>query len=175
MLSLATVLSGFCSSKSPTTGKSVLVWAFPGRGKLNAPVPISPMNSRLRINAPNKRQCNCLTSTLGRCQRAGRVKFSLGCRKQTSELRMIDFRFDPRNGYRQLAWPCPNSAKAGVPALHGISEKCHQRLWAIPLQARIIMNTSGVACKLLVAGPQRRGTFQAPCDRHGNGCGAPTP
>jgi hypothetical protein len=47
------VVSDLVGIKSPTNGISVFVWAYPGRGKLNAAVPISPMNSRRRINAPN--------------------------------------------------------------------------------------------------------------------------
>src|ERR1700716_1269412 len=44
----------------------VLVRAYPGRGKLNAAVPINPMNSRLCIKTPaaNVRQCNSPTSLL---------------------------------------------------------------------------------------------------------------
>ena len=52
ILSLATVVSDFSGSKSPTTGKPVFVWAYPGRGELSAAAPISPMNSRRCMSAP---------------------------------------------------------------------------------------------------------------------------
>ena len=42
-LSLTAVISGFCTTKSPTNGMSVCVWVYPGRGILSAVAPISPM------------------------------------------------------------------------------------------------------------------------------------
>jgi hypothetical protein len=46
------VVSGLNASKSPTNGMAVFVWACAGGEKLNAAVPISPMNSRRFMPAP---------------------------------------------------------------------------------------------------------------------------